>query len=130
MGGLTLADLQCELEQRFDAAQALLESPAPEQLPTLGLTTWRPQGGEDHLIDPAVIYTLQRACREGNFELFRTYSDLVHRPGRAVRLRDLIDFDASGRTPVPLEEVESARSIVRRFKHGRHVVWLDQPRGP
>ena len=118
VGGLTLADLQCELEQRFDAAQALLESPAPEQLPTLGLTTWRPQGGEDHLIDPAVIYTLQRACREGDFELFCTYSDLVHRPGRAVRLRDLIDFDASGRTPVPLEEVESARSIVRRFNTG------------
>ena len=51
-------------------------------------------------------------------ELFREYGKVVHRPGRAVTLRDLLDFDAAGRTPVPLEEVEPVSSIVRRFNTG------------
>ena len=51
-------------------------------------------------------------------ELFREYGKVVHRPGRAVTLRDLLDFDASGRTPVPLDEVEPVSSIVRRFNTG------------
>ena len=39
-------------------------------------------------------------------DLFREYGEVIHRAGRAVTLRDLLDFDAAGRTPVPLEEVE------------------------
>ena len=65
VGGLTVADLQRELDARHDAALALAKGPAPDQLPTLGLTKWRPAGGEEHLIDPQAIYLLQRACREG-----------------------------------------------------------------
>ena len=118
LGGLGADDLQRELEERYDAAQAILKSPAPEELPTLGLTSWRPLGGEDHLIDPQTIYTLQRACREGDYEKFLAYSALVHRAGRAVRLRDLLDFNESARTPIALSEVESARSIVKRFNTG------------
>ena len=118
VGGLGINDVQRELEERFDAAQALLSSPAPDQLSTLGLTRWRPGRGEDHLIDPQVIYTLQRACREGDYGRFLSYSELLRRPGRAVRLRDLLDFDTAGRTPVPLDEVEDARQIVRRFNTG------------
>ncbi len=117
VGGLTTADLQRELDVRHDAALALAKGPAPDQLPTLGLTKWRPVGGEEHLIDPKAIYFLQRACREGDYGLFREFSRWVHRPGRAVTLRDLMDFSPS-RPPVPLEEVEPAESIVRRFNTG------------
>ena len=46
------------------------------------------------------------------------YSEHLHRPGRAVRLRDLLDFDTSGRHAIPLDEVEDAASIVRRFNTG------------
>ncbi len=118
VGGLTVEALEQELRERYAAARRLAAAPAPEALPTLGLTKWRPAGGEDHLIDPDTIYLLQQAVRTDSFETFLAYSDHVHRPGRAVRLRDLIDFDASGRAPVPLEEVESARSIVTRFNTG------------
>lgn len=117
VGGLTVADLQRELDARHDAALALAKGPAPDQLPTLGLTKWRPAGGEEHLIDPQAIYLLQRACREGDYGLFREFSRWVHRPGRAVTLRDLMDFSPS-RPPVPLEEVEPVESIVRRFNTG------------
>ncbi len=118
VGGLILADLQRDQDARYDRALAWRRGPAPDQLPSLGLTKWRPVGGEDHLIDPQVIYLLQRACREDDAALFEEYSARLHRPGRAVRLRDLLDFDAAGRTPIPLEQVEGARSIVRRFNTG------------
>ena len=42
VGGLTVADLQRELDARAAAARAQAASPAPDQLPTLGLTKWRP----------------------------------------------------------------------------------------
>ena len=118
VGGMGIADVEREENKRYDDALAILKTAAPNQLPTLGLTKWRPVVGEDHLIDPQTIYLLQRACQQGDYDLFREYSAHVHRVGRAVRLRDLLDFNAGGRTPVALEEVESARDIVRRFNTG------------
>ena len=111
-----MADLQRELDARAAAARAQAASPAPDQLPTLGLTKWRP-GGEEHLIDPKAIYLLQRACREGDYGLFKEFSSWVHRGGRAVTLRDLMDFSPAG-APVPLDEVEPASEIVKRFNTG------------
>lgn len=118
VGGMGVAELQQELDKRYDEAIAIMRSPAPDELPTLGLTSWRPLGGEDHLIDPQTIYLLQKAVRTDNKESFDAYSARLHRPGRTVRLRDLLDFNAAGRTPLPLESVESAMSIVTRFNTG------------
>lgn len=118
VGGLSVADVQRVQSARYDDALALAKTPAPDQLPTMGLTKWRPLGGEEHLIEPKAIYLLQRACSEGDMDLFREYGELVHRKGRAVTLRDLMDFDFEGRTPVPLEEVEPVSEIVKRFNTG------------
>ncbi|MBS5234363.1 MAG: glutamate synthase subunit alpha, partial [Collinsella sp.] len=118
VGGMGVEDVEREQNEHYDAALAILKSPAPDQLPALGLTKWRPLGGEDHLIDPQTIYLLQTACREDSYDTFKEYSARLHRTGRAVRLRDLLDFDASGRTPVALDEVEPALNIVRRFNTG------------
>ena len=117
VGGLGIDDVQREENQRYDDALALCSSPSPDQLPSLGLTKWRPLGGEQHIIDPQTIYLLQSACRNGDYETFKEYSAHVHRRGRAIRLRDLLAF-VEGRTPVPLDEVEPARSIVKRFNTG------------
>ena len=117
IGGLGVNDVQRELSERYDAARALTKTPAPDQLPTLGLTKWRPQGGEEHLIDPKAVYLLQHACREGSYEEFKEFSAWVHRPGRAVTLRDLMGFSPKG-TPVPLDEVEPVESILTRFNTG------------
>ena len=118
VGGMGIDDVQRELDERYDAALALNESPAPSQLPTLGLTKWRPLDGEDHLIDPQTIFLLQSAVRLDDASAFEAYSARLHKPGRVVRLRDLLDFDAAGRAPLPLDAVESARSIVTRFNTG------------
>ena len=71
VGGFGVADVQREENQRYDDAVALLASPAPDQLPSLGLTKWRPQGGEEHLIEPETIYLLQHACKKGRYEPFK-----------------------------------------------------------
>lgn len=117
VGGLGINEVQREENQRYDDAMALLSSPEPDELPSLGLTKWRPVDGEEHLIDPETIYLLQHACQEGDYETFKEYSAHLHQEGRAVRLSDLLDF-VTDRTPVPLEEVESARSIASRFNTG------------
>jgi glutamate synthase (NADPH/NADH) large chain len=76
---------------------------------------WR-RNGEVHAFDPLTIHTLQQACRKGDVETFRRYSRMVDEENLAF-LRGLLDFD-SQRDPIPLEEVESVESIVRRFKTG------------
>ena len=117
IGGLDAAGVQRELNERYDKAIALDKTPAPDQLPTLGVTSWRPIDGEEHLINPQTIYLLQRAVREGDYNLFKEYSAACHVPGRAVTLRDLLDFAPQG-APVPIDEVEPASEIVKRFNTG------------
>ncbi len=118
VGGLTTSDVERECNERYDEAEAQLRSPAPDQLASSGITKWRPLGGEEHMITPKVIYLLQRACREGSYDTFKEYSAELHHAGRCIVLRDLLDFDQAGRTPIPLDEVEPASEIVRRFTTG------------
>ena len=118
IGGLSIDDVEREQDDRYDAAMALAKTPAPDQLPSLGLTKWRPVGGEEHLIDPKTVYLLRHACVEGDYDEFKEYSEYTHRRGRAVTLRDLMDFDYAGRTPVALDEVEPVESIMTRFNTG------------
>ena len=70
---------------------------------------------EDHLYSPETIIKLQRAVRDGSYEEFREYTDLVDDERRPHTLRGLMDFVWSDQ-PVPLEEVEPVSSIVKRFK--------------
>lgn len=116
IGGLALDDVQRECDERYALALAQAQSPSPGQLPSAGITSWRPRG-EEHLITPQVIRLLQRAVREDDPELFEQYSEAVHQQGRAIVLRDLLDFDAQ-RPAIPLEQVEPASEIVKRFNTG------------
>ena len=118
IGGLDVDDVQREAERRYDEALSLLQTPAPDQLSSSGLTKWRPLGGEEHMIDPETIYYLQQSVRKGDFDLFRSYSERLHRAGRAIVLRDLLELVPLESGPVPLDEVESVDSIVRRFNAG------------
>ena len=117
VGGLGIDDVQRECDERQAAVAAMLASPAPDQLPSSGIASWRPVGGEDHLINPMTINLLQRAVREGDSGLFDEYSDSIHVPGRSVMLRDLLEFAPQGAS-IPLEDVEPASEIVKRFNTG------------
>ncbi len=117
IGGLDVDDVQRECDERQLLVQALRTSPSPDQLPSSGLTSWRPLDGEEHLINPLTINLLQRAVRENSPELFEEYSASVHKEGRAVVLRDLLDFVSTGKS-IPLDQVEPASEIVKRFNTG------------
>ena len=72
--------------------------------------------GEEHRYNPETIHLLQESTRRGDYEMFKEYTRLVNQEESGY-LRSLMDFSypAEG---VPLEEVESVDSIVRRFKTG------------
>ncbi len=77
---------------------------------------WRKEG-EAHLFNPLTIHTLQKAVRTGNYDTFKQYTALVNTQVKQFyTLRGLLDFKTQ--TPVPIEEVESVESIMKRFKTG------------
>lgn len=77
---------------------------------------WRKEG-EAHLFSPQTIHTLQRAVREGNYDLFKQYAALVNEQNQQhFTLRGMLQFRP--RQPVPLEEVEPLEAIMSRFKTG------------
>ncbi len=73
---------------------------------------------EDHMYNPRTILLLQKAAREGSYEIFKEYSALVDFADKPHTLRGLLDFRVSEDGGIPLEEVEPVESIVRRFKTG------------
>ncbi|MBI5136198.1 MAG: glutamate synthase large subunit [Nitrospirae bacterium] len=82
-----------------------------------GQYQWR-RGGEFHQLNPDVVATLQEAVRRNSFETFRDYSRKVNEASRRyATLRGLMDFKFA-KQPVPLDEVEPASEIVKRFATG------------
>jgi glutamate synthase domain-containing protein 2/glutamate synthase domain-containing protein 3 len=74
--------------------------------------------GERHLLNPGVISKLQHAVRQSSYSTFQEYAKLVNEQNRNLfTLRGLLDLKPAG-PPVPLEEVEPAREIVKRFATG------------
>jgi glutamate synthase (ferredoxin) len=82
-----------------------------------GQYQWR-AGGEVHLFSPQTVHNLQRAVRDANYKAFKDYSALVNdQTKRHCTLRGLLEFKFPA-SPIPIEEVESVESIVKRFKTG------------
>ena len=73
---------------------------------------------EDHMYSPQTILLLQKAAREGSYETFKEYSALVDFAQKPHTLRGLLDFQFDENGGIPIEEVESTASIVKRFKTG------------
>ncbi|MBE6054802.1 MAG: glutamate synthase large subunit [Clostridium sartagoforme] len=72
---------------------------------------------EEHLYNPLTIYKLQQATRTGDYKTFKEYSELIDNEESFITLRSLLDFKYLS-DPIPIEEVESVESIVKRFKTG------------
>ncbi len=78
--------------------------------------------GEAHLWSPDAVAKLQHAVRQGDPATFAEYSAMVNdKASRAQTIRGLFKIkmaEEAGRTPVPIEHVESAADIVKRFSTG------------
>ncbi len=82
-----------------------------------GQYQWR-RDGEYHLFNPDTVFRLQHATRTGQFDIFREYTKMVNeQSAHLATLRGLFEFKPVG-PPVPLDEVESAESLFKRFKTG------------
>jgi glutamate synthase domain-containing protein 2/glutamate synthase domain-containing protein 1/glutamate synthase domain-containing protein 3 len=82
-----------------------------------GQYAWR-RRGEFHLFNPQTIAKLQHAVRSADYGIFKKYAELVDKQDRHLcTLRSVFEFKA-GETSVPIEEVEPASEIVKRFKTG------------
>ena len=74
--------------------------------------------GEYHLLNPHTISKLQHAVRQQKFDTFEEYAELIDKQNRQMcTLRGLMEFKFADK-PVPLEEVEPASEIVKRFATG------------
>lgn len=74
--------------------------------------------GEYHLFNPETVHKLQYACRSNNYQVFKEYSSLVdNQSKRLCTLRGMFEFKFAEK-PIPIEEVESIESILKRFKTG------------
>jgi glutamate synthase (NADPH/NADH) large chain len=91
--------------------------PAHRELSIGGEYQWRREG-EPHLFNPETVFRLQHATRSGRYDIFRQYTKLVDDQSAALMtLRGLFEL-GSAREPVPIDEVEPATEIVKRFSTG------------
>ncbi|KAI3757716.1 hypothetical protein L6452_05262 [Arctium lappa] len=85
-------------------------------LPNPGDYHWR-KGGEAHLNDPLAISKLQEAARGNSVAAYKEYAKRIHELNKSCNLRGLLKFKEAS-VKVPLEEVEPASEIVKRFCTG------------
>ena len=78
---------------------------------------WR-RDGEYHLFNPDTVFKLQHSTRSGQYSIFKEYTKLVDdQSQKLATLRGLLEL-RNAVTPIPIDEVESVESIVKRFATG------------
>jgi len=120
IGGIGLAEIAREALLRHAAAfEGGVEAAATDEdaVDVGGVYAWR-VGGERHLWSPRTVASLQRAARLQDARSYEEYARAVNEQGDLpFTLRGCWDLVAAG-APVPIEEVEPAAVIVRRFATG------------
>ncbi len=116
VGGIGLKDIEEQVDRNHSKAFDPLGLGDIPTLDSFGEHKAR-SDGEDHLYNPQTIHLLQEAVRRGDYGLFKQYTALVDNESTPHTLRGLLQMKYA-ETPVPLDEVESVDSIVKRFKTG------------
>lgn len=113
--GITLEDIAKDVVERHSKAFDPLGLATDQTLDSIGRHKSRSQG-EEHRYNPETIHLLQQSTWTGSYPMFQEYTKLVNKEESGY-LRSLMDFKYAEQ-PIPLEEVESVDSIVKRFKTG------------
>ena len=117
VGGIGLDGLEREASERHDRAFGSPQIAAEQDLRQGGVYQWR-RGEEHHQWNPDAIAKLQHAAQTNNWEVYKEFSRLANDQTRKLAtLRGLLEFKQD-RAPVPIEEVEPASEIVKRFATG------------
>ncbi|MDR1605756.1 MAG: glutamate synthase large subunit [Streptococcaceae bacterium] len=115
IGGLSLKQIEAEYLERYEFAYG---HRSHETLPSGGAYQFKADG-EHHIFNPLTIYNFQKAIRQGDYDLYKTYSDELAKEADETpsNLRHIWEFDQK-RVAVALSEVEPVDNIVKRFKVG------------
>ena len=115
IGGISLETLAEETIARHGRAYPATPD---ELLPVVGLYAWR-RDGEHHQWNPETIALLQHAVRDGGAKTFAEYSAQVNADSARKRtIRGLLAFRFAEGGGIPIEQVEPASEIVKRFATG------------
>lgn len=116
IGGIGLDIIAQETLNHHNRAFSAQEGRVKE-LDSGGEYQWR-KDGEDHLLSPHTIHTLQMASRKNDYKLYKKFSAMVQGEDRKhLTLRSLLEFNNNAPS-VPLDEVEPIEAILKRFKTG------------
>ncbi len=113
--GISLDDISRDINERHAKAFDPLGLEFNQSLESAGNHKSR-SGKEDHLYNPKTIHLLQEATWTDNYSKFKEYTSAIDDESIGT-IRSLMDFNYP-KKGVPIEEVESVDSIVKRFKTG------------
>ncbi len=117
IGGIGIEDVERESRQRHAAAYADWAVNGDLDLIPGGFYQWR-RDGEYHMWNPSTIASLQHAAQTNSFESYQRFSDFANGYARKLcTIRGLLEFQELD-APLPLDEVEPASEIVKRFATG------------
>ena len=118
VGGIGMDVVAQEVRARHD--HAFTERPTNGKTLDVGGHYQYRREGEFHLFNPETVHKLQNACRTGNYKIFKEYSKLIDdQSQRVCTLRGLMTISpAAHRRAIPIDEVESVETIMKRFKSG------------
>ncbi|WP_223690632.1 glutamate synthase large subunit [Leifsonia poae] len=119
LGGVGIEVLAAEnLARHVSAYPAESAVLAHERLQTGGEYQWR-RDGAPHLFNPETVFRLQHSTRTRRYDIFKEYTDLVDNQAESLMtLRGMFKLQSGVRPAVPLDDVESVESIVKRFSTG------------
>ena len=117
--GVGIDEIAAEVAARHHLAFLARESElAHRELEVGGEYQWRREG-EYHLFNPETVFKLQHSTRNKRFDIFSDYSRIIDDQAKKLAtIRGLLDFKEGLRAPVPIDEVEPAAEIVKRFSTG------------
>ncbi|MFN3829112.1 glutamate synthase (NADH) large subunit [Tepidimonas ignava] len=114
IGVFEIAEEAIRWHQRAYSDDPLLR----EMLDVGGEYAWRARG-EEHMWTPDAIAKLQHATRAGNYATYKEYAQIINdQSRRLMTLRGLFEFKVDPAKAIPIEEVEPASEIVKRFATG------------
>jgi glutamate synthase (NADPH/NADH) large chain len=115
--GVDFDVIEQEMLRRHALGFPAQEENRVSSLPNPGEFHWR-STGERHAWDPQAIFSLQVAARRGDANAYKQFSKHMNSEARRVStLRGLLEFKKAKRS-IPLDEVEPASEIVKRFCTG------------
>ena len=119
VAGIGLKEIAEGVQWRHNHAFDPLDLGVDTTLDSVGTHKLRSgSAAEDHLYNPKTIIALREAVQSGSYDRFREYTDLVDDERKPHTLRGLLEFNYPQDGAIPLEEVEPAEEIVKRFKTG------------